>query len=376
METIASSSGSAGRSRGAASLTIRQIELVPLLVPLEKEYRGSYYQMSAPATIVTRVHTEEGIVGEAYAGDEEAALHLIHAIIRDESAPRLIGEDALAYERCFELAYPVIYDQLRDKRVSLVAVASVDLAIWDAIGKFLDTPLWRLWGGYRDRIGVNIIGGYYGPDLAGIRKEVTEWKELGYRGCKFKIGGRAPAEDADRVRAAREALGDDFVLTVEANQGYTLAQALEFCDRVRDLGIRWFEELCVWSNDKRDLRDVRACGGIPICAGQSEFSPNACSDLFETGAIDVCNFDASWSGGYTNLETNGGSGGALQRRARPPRGAAGRRAPAREPAARNIHGDLRTGTRPDLVEPDREPTAARGRRVLAAAGPRSRLDAR
>ncbi len=69
---------------------------------------------------------------------------------------------------------------------------------------------------------------------------------------------------------------------------------------MKDLNIRWFEEPCIWSNDKRDLRDVRARGGIPTCAGQSEFAPNACRDLFEAGSIDVCNFDASWSGGYTN----------------------------------------------------------------------------
>jgi D-galactarolactone cycloisomerase len=283
-------------------LTIREIEVIPLVVPLSKTYRGSYYQMSARATIVTRVRTEEGVIGEAYAADEEATLPLIRAIIADEITPRLLGQSALAYERCWERAYPVTYDQLRDKRVGLVAVACVDFAIWDAIGKFLKVPLWQLWGGYRDRIPVNIIGGYYGPesDLNDIREEVTAWKQAGYRGCKLKIGGRTPAEDAARVEVARASLGDDFVITVDANQGYTLNQALEFCDRARDLDIRWFEEPCIWSNDKRDLREIRTRGGIPTCAGQSEFSPQACRDLFEAGAVDVCNFDASWSGGYTN----------------------------------------------------------------------------
>lgn len=284
----------------SSPLTISAIELVPMLVPLERDYRGSYYHMTARATIVTRVRTAEGIVGEAYAGDEEATLPLIHSIIADEIAPRLIGQDAFAYERCWERMFPVTYDQLRDKRVSLVAVASVDLAIWDAIGKALGSPLWRLWGGYRDTMPVNIIGGYYTADVGAIREEAARWKDAGYEGCKFKVGGRTPAEDATRVSIARDGLGPDFVITVDANQGYTRNQALEFCDRVRELDIRWFEEPCVWSNDKRDLRDVRTCGGIATCAGQSEFSPEGCRDLFEAGALDVCNFDASWSGGYTN----------------------------------------------------------------------------
>src|SRR5260370_36800473 len=120
------------------------------------------------------------------------------------------------------------------------------------------------------------------------------------RGCKFKVGGRAPKEDAERVIAAPAAAGDDFVITIDANQGYTMKDALELCGRVADLGIRWFEEPCIWTNAGRDMRDVRARGGIPVCAGQSEHSPAACRDLMELGAIDVCNFDPSWSGAAPN----------------------------------------------------------------------------
>jgi D-galactarolactone cycloisomerase len=281
-------------------LTIESIEVTPIVVPLVQEYRGSYYRMNNRATVITHVTTQEGIVGEAYAGDEDETLADIVAVINDEIAPRVIGENGFSIERCWELGFPVTYDQLRDRKIGLVALASVDLALWDAIGKAVGRPLWQLWGGYRDSVPVNIIGGYYGRDLDGIREEVTAWRELGFRGCKFKVGGLDPREDAERVRVARDAAGDDFVITIDANQGYTRAQALDLCARVRDLNIRWFEEPCVWSNDARDMRDVRALGGIPVCAGQSEVSPEGCRDLMERGAIDVCNFDASWSGGYTN----------------------------------------------------------------------------
>jgi len=284
----------------ADRLTIESIELIPLIVPLDREYRGSYYRMTNRASIITRVHTAEGIVGEAYAGDEDTSLGEIVSVIRDEISPRLLGENAFAYERCWERAYPVTYDQLRDRRIGLVALANVDFAIWDAIGKAIGRPLWQLWGGYRDRIPVNIIGGYYGPDIAAIKDEIETWKDWGYRGCKFKIGGLSTKEDAARIAAARDAAGPEFVITIDANQGYTLHQALDICDRVRELDIRWFEEPCVWTNDRRDLRDVRNRGGIPVCAGQSEYSPAGCRDMMETGGIDVCNYDASWTGGYTN----------------------------------------------------------------------------
>jgi len=294
-DSLSPASAASGRQ-----LTIRAIELIPIVVPLDREYRGSYYGMSNRATIVTRVITEEGIVGEAYGADEDKTLGDIHAVVTNEIAPRLIGEDALSYERCWQLGAPVTYDQLRDRRIGLVALASVDLAIWDAIGKALEMPLWRLWGGYRSSVPVNVIGGYYGGDVGRISEEVHEWLDMGFRGCKFKIGGTTPEVDAERVSAARDTAGEDFVITVDANQGYTVQQALELCRRVADLNIRWFEEPCIWMNDARDMREVRARGGIPVCAGQSEHSPGACRNLMEAGAIDVCNFDASWSGGYTN----------------------------------------------------------------------------
>ncbi|MGZ4401203.1 MAG: mandelate racemase/muconate lactonizing enzyme family protein, partial [Gaiellaceae bacterium] len=148
--------------RVGSALQIDAIEVTPLVVPLGQEYRGSYYGMRNRATVLTRVITRDGIVGEAYAGDEDSTLLEIVSVIEKEIAPKLIGQSAFAYERCWELGYPVTFDQLRDRRIGLVALASVDLAIWDAIGKALGVPLWQLWGGYRDEISLNIIGGYYG----------------------------------------------------------------------------------------------------------------------------------------------------------------------------------------------------------------------
>ena len=137
------------------TLTIREVSLTPIVVPLDGVYRGSYYRMENRASVITRVVTDEGIVGEAYAADEDKTLADIVHVIRDEVAPRLIGQNAFAYERCWELGYPATYDQLRDRRIGLVALACVDFAIWDAIGKALDQPLWQLWGGYRNHVPVN-----------------------------------------------------------------------------------------------------------------------------------------------------------------------------------------------------------------------------
>jgi L-alanine-DL-glutamate epimerase-like enolase superfamily enzyme len=254
--------------------------------------------MTHRSTVVTRVHTSGGVVGEAYAGDEDASLLEIDAIIRTEIEPRLRGEDVFAVERCWELARPATFDILRDRRLGLVATACVDTAIWDAIGKALGQPLWRLWGGYRDSLPMTSIGGYYGTDI-GIAEEVEELRGRGLAGMKFKVGGLSPEEDAARFRTARKAAGDDFVLCADANQGWTPRQAIRFAHLVEECDLYWFEEPCRWHNDRRAMRDVRLATGVRVCAGQSELSAGACRDLMVDGAIDVCNFDASWSGGPT-----------------------------------------------------------------------------
>ena len=293
VEGLRSSTGS------RTQLEITRIETVPVVAPLVREFRGSHYHMTRRATLVARVHTSDGVVGEAYVGDEDASLLEIERIVHDEIAPVVIGHDAMATERCWDAAQPVTFDILRDRRTGLVALAAFDTAVWDAVGKALGQPLWRLWGGFRNCLPLIAIGGYYGEPLGPVREEIASYKELGLAGVKFKVGGASPPVDAERVAQAREAAGPGFLIAIDANQGYTLPEALELCKRIADLDIAWFEEPVRWQNDRRSLRDVRSIGGIPVCAGQSEYSPSGCRDLMETGAIDICNFDASWSGGPT-----------------------------------------------------------------------------
>jgi L-alanine-DL-glutamate epimerase-like enolase superfamily enzyme len=281
-----------------AALAIESVETVLVRVPLGRVFQGSHYRMTHRSTVIARVRTAGGIVGEAYAGDEDAGLRDIDAIIHREIAPRLIGEDAMAIERCWELARPATFDILRDRRLALVACACVDAALWDAVGKHLGQPLWRLWGGHGDRVPMICIGGYYDSPTP-IEEEVARVRERGLAGMKLKVGGRTPEEDAARFRRAREAGGPDFVLCADANQAWTPSEALRFVRATRDCDLRWLEEPCRWDGDRRAMRDVRLKGGVDVCAGQSELSAAGCRELMVEGAVDVCNFDASWSGGPT-----------------------------------------------------------------------------
>jgi len=281
---------------------IERVETVPLRVPLDRTYRGSYYKMRNRCTILTTVRTSDGLVGQAYNADTDEEQAEIVAIINTEIAPLVTGLDVLSTERCWEAMLPITFDQLRSRHLAMQAIACVDTAIWDAAGRAVGMPLWQLWGGYRSSVPMIGIGGYYDDnDQAAIEKDIAFFVgEHGMVGMKFKIGGRPPEVDAQRLRHARSLVGEDFVFIVDANQGYTVPEALEFLRLLpADLRLRWFEEPTRWHSDFRGLRDIRLRGNVPVAAGQSEISRVGMRELMVNSAIDVSNFDVSWGGGPT-----------------------------------------------------------------------------
>lgn len=282
-------------------LTIQAIETEALRIPLNRVYRGSKYSMQNRCTIITRILTHQGVVGEVYTGDTDKEQDDILAIIHNELAPALVGMDVFNTEGCWEAMKPATYDILRDRGVVLQAIAAVDSAIWDTVGKALEMPLYKLWGGYQDRLPMIVIGGYYGQSLDELAREITDYLDYDVIGMKFKIGGATPEEDLARLQVAREVGGVNFRLMVDANQGYELHDAIRFVRLAQDAGItlHWFEEPVRWYNDVRWLRDVRLMTGIPVTAGQSEYRIDGVRNLIMEGAIDYCNFDASWGGGPT-----------------------------------------------------------------------------
>jgi D-galactarolactone cycloisomerase len=281
-----------------SSLIIERVETVAVRAPLARRFKGSAYSMTNRATIITRLYTSDGLMSEVYNGDTDVEQSIVVGIIHDELAPRIFGRTATDPEGAWAAMEPSTKDILRDRGLSLQAIGCVDSAIWDLLARALGLPLHRLWGSVTDSLPLSVIGGYYHLDAEATQRVVADYATR-FSAMKFKIGGRSPAEDADRVRLAREAAGPDFVIMVDANQGYERHEAVEFARLAADLDIRWFEEPCRWVNDRRWMRDVRNQTGLRVTAGQSEVTLGGLRDLIVDGAIDVSNFDASWSGGPT-----------------------------------------------------------------------------
>src|SRR3954470_8243967 len=128
-------------------LHIATVEVIPLRVSLPRVFRGSHYSMDSRCTLITRVTTREGVVGESYNGDEPRTQHEIAKIIREELLPLIVDAALPAPADLWRRMLPPTRDILRDRRLVLMAMAALDSALWDAAGKQMSLPLWRVWGG-------------------------------------------------------------------------------------------------------------------------------------------------------------------------------------------------------------------------------------
>jgi L-alanine-DL-glutamate epimerase-like enolase superfamily enzyme len=281
-------------------MRIVAVENIPIEIPLKKNFGGSTYNVLKRCTVITRIATDEGLVSEVYNGDNRDHSRTIIEIIQKELAPLILGEDPLAIERLWEKMYTLTFRN-RDRKLVMEAIACVDSALWDLTGKACGATVCTLLGGYRTSLPIISIAGYYeeGKTLRDLAKEMEWLKRVGMAGCKVKVGGLSPEEDAERVAAARDGAGSDFILTVDANRGWTADEAIRFAHLIEHLDIRWFEEPCHWYDDAYMMARVRQTTRIPINAGQSEITSHGVRRLLAANAVDYVNFDASESGGIT-----------------------------------------------------------------------------
>ena len=292
-------------------MKINAIEVIPLARKLEAEFLGGTYRVQNRNTIVTRIHTDNGIVGQAFGGDEDQVQERIVALVRQHLAPLLIGEDARDVERLWEKMFYCDVDlgnralhilDLGNRAILMQAISAIDNALWDALGKSFNVPLYKLLGGYRDRVPVIAIGGYYhtndGQHRA-LREEILQYKHAELAGVKMKVGRATLAEDLERVHAVREAGGPNFILACDANQAWMPSQAIEFCRAVAPLNIRWIEEPVSWHDQLGSLQAVRSAIDIPVVAGQGEITRFGCRDLVVYGGVNILNVDVTIAGGVT-----------------------------------------------------------------------------
>ena len=185
--------------------------------------------------------------------------------------------------------------------VGSMAIAAVDVALWDLKAKLLDLPLATLLGRFHLGVPVYGSGGFTSYSIEQLQDQLSGWVERGIPRVKMKVG-REPTEDPRRVRAAREAIGDDTELMVDANGAYTRKESLLYADVFSELGVVWFEEP-VSSDDLLGLRLIRDRGpsGMSIAAGEYGWDLFYYRRMLEAEAVDILQADVTRCAGITEL---------------------------------------------------------------------------
>ncbi len=277
------------------NIRITEVRLIDLEFPGKLPVQWNAIKHSGggpPRDRILELHTDSGIVGRSRPkGPRE--------VIEGEAFARLRGQDLMAPERLWDRMYRHNRKSIA-KGIYIKAMGSLDVAVWDVIGKALNLPVHRILGTFRTRIPVYAAGGYYadGKGPAELVREMESYVEEGFRIVKMKVGAAPMAEDVARVAAVRKALGDDIGIMLDANNGMRAYEAIRFGRAVEKYRPYWFEEP-VMPDDFSGSAEVRRALDVPIVAGENEYTRWGARDLVDAGSADILNLDVVKAGGIT-----------------------------------------------------------------------------
>jgi len=247
---------------------------------------------------ITQITTDEQVMGFWPGGNKEP--------VEGRIRPKLLGENPLNLERLWQRMYMGGNRKPVAKGDYITAMSQVDNALWDLAGKTLGQPVYRLLGGYSSRVRVYAAGGYYaeGKSIEDLVKEMEGNAAEGFTAVKMKVGGWrfgiSLETDVARVKAVREALGDDVDIMVDANNAWSAYEAKRFAKLVEPYHPFWLEEP-VQPDDVDGSIEVKASTVIPIASGENEFTKYGFRDLIARRAVDIIQADPNVAGGLTEI---------------------------------------------------------------------------
>ena len=288
------------------SSIIKEIEFSILTTPDEKRpHWVSLFKVPSANELLVRMKTDDGVEGFGLATSYTDITPLVN-IVKGGLSDEILGMDALSPERLYEKLFSLTFSRKAAEnswgREALIRISSaVDIACWDIVGKMANLPLYRLFGGYRNKVPCYVTCAYYrdGKDNAELRDEIQMLVEQGHKGFKGKVGGLSLNEDIARMEIVREIIGPDKDLMIDVNRAWDLKTAIEGARLLEPLQPVWLEEPVRWTDDRRELKLLSQQTNIPLSGGESEVTSYGCRAMIEEQAIQILQFDCTMFGGFT-----------------------------------------------------------------------------
>ncbi len=243
-------------------MKITRVEAWQADLKMQEPYTIAYERIDRVVNVFLRIETDEGIVGFGCAAPDEQVTgeneRSVLKSLNDFAVPILIGADPLRSSKLLE-------GLKRTLRNQYAAQAAVDMALYDILGKYANLPLWKMLGGFRDRIMTSVTIGILPED--DTIKQAKDLIAQGFKCLKLK-GGKDAESDIVRVIKVREVVGEDIEIRFDANQGYTINQTLNFVKNTQNEKLEFIEQPTP-KDDSDALNYLTMHLSLPVMADES-----------------------------------------------------------------------------------------------------------
>lgn len=276
-------------------IAVEKVVVAAYTIPTDAPEGDGTLQWDSTTLIICEVHAANQI-GLGYTYGHQATASVAHHL----------AQKCLLHQSTFDIprAHADMLAQVRNegsRGIASMAISALDVALWDLKAKLFDRSVTELIGAVHTGVQAYGSGGFTTYSNQKLFSQLSGWIAEGLTSVKMKIGAE-PSADLERVRIAREAIGSEAQLFVDANGAFDARQALTFAEKLEEFHVTWFEEP-VSSDDLSGLRSVRdgAPCGMEIAAGEYGYDSLYFRHMLEAQAVDVIQLDATRCKGFSGF---------------------------------------------------------------------------
>jgi L-alanine-DL-glutamate epimerase-like enolase superfamily enzyme len=281
-------------------MKVTAVETRPVLLKLDEPIGSALGMIASLGCILVTLRTDGGVTGENLIFTLNNRRTRVLRQMVDELAELVIGRDAGHIAGFWARAWKD-NNFIGHKGVAVVGISAIDGALWDALGKTVGLPIYRLLGGAKDRLPSYHSGGLWlSRSIDELQAEAHRFMQAGFTAMKMRLGLPDPRADIARVRAVREAIGPGIKLMADSNQGLDEGQAIRLGRMLEEFDLTWFEEpLPAWDLD--GLARVAAALDTPIASGETEYTRYGFRRMIELRSADILMPDLQRVGGVSEF---------------------------------------------------------------------------
>lgn len=275
---------------------IKDIRIYQAVSKLSHPIADSTHDISKVAFYVLEIETKGGVIGQGYLLSFHYSPNAIEGALKDMKN-FVLAKDYHVYETAqVQKDYEIESEYFGIVGLQRWALATLNVAMWDAWARTMGQPIYRMFGCHRKPIPVYGSGGWISYTDEELVDEVVNYQKRGFTAVKIKVGSTDMERDIRRLNLVREATGPNMKIMMDANQGMDVPSAVKLISNVEHLGIFWFEEPVV-NTDFEGYATIHSKTKVSLAMGEREYSTVALRELIGRRALDLWQPDLIRLGG-------------------------------------------------------------------------------